>query len=395
MKRPEEKDDENKGDAGDFRRALPLLFLFALLWSFIFVLMPIYLSEIGFSGYEIGLLVALYAITPVFVSFPTGVINDRWTIRLTMIAGICMVSAFMLGLGFLKGFIVFIPLFFLGGLGNNLEEVSIRTLLYKTKMEGKEGKKFGLYNLVNSTARSAGLFIGGILIFMLDFSLALKIIGILYLLIIPFASFRPLAKRKVRLAEYKKDFLNSKVVSIGIIMFLFALHWGAEATSFGLFLRNNLGLDMFMVGVYSSVALLFLGFTAYFFGRRIDRGKNKMKNVFFAGVLFSGVFGILYTIPIPWISFLFRIPHEMGDGMASIAMYFWISKLFGTERIGGNSSLMFTLTLLGQVTGSLVFGPIGYVMGYQMPFIISGATTIICAFLLLTFVRIFHISEVS
>ena len=67
--------------------------------------------------------------------------------------------------------------------------------------------------------------------------------------------------------------------------------------------------------------------------------------------------------------------------------------MFGVERIGGNSSLMFTFTLLGQVVGSLIFGPIGYLMGYQIPLIISGITTIFCAFLLLIFVKAFRIRE--
>jgi len=38
----------------NFRRALPLLFLFSLAWALVFVLIPIYLSDLGLNGYEIG-----------------------------------------------------------------------------------------------------------------------------------------------------------------------------------------------------------------------------------------------------------------------------------------------------------------------------------------------------
>ncbi len=189
-------EDEN------FKRAMPLVFFFSLFASFIFVVIPIYLSSIGLNGYEIGLLVAVYTVTSIFVSFPTGFINDRWTIRLTIIAGVAMMSCFFFGLGFFESFLIFIPLFFLGGLGNNIGEVSIRTLVYKAKTEGNVGEKFGTYNFVGNAARCLGLFIGGVLIFSFDFSLALKIIGILFLLIIPFVSFRPITKYKVRLGEY-------------------------------------------------------------------------------------------------------------------------------------------------------------------------------------------------
>lgn len=377
----------------NFKKALILLFPISLFWNFMFAVIPIYLSEIGFSGYEIGILAAIYAISSIFVSFPTGFVNDRWTIRLTLVIGIIFISSFFLGIGFLESFVIFMPLYFLGGLGYNMGLVSIRTLVYKTKMEGREGKKFGVYNFVSSTAASIGMFIGGFLILILEFSLALKVIGIIYLLLIPLVSFRPITKYRVKLGEYKKDFLDKKVISLGIIIFIFTLHWGAEATSYGLFLRTNLGLDMFLVGLYTGTSLFFLGITAYVFGKRIDKGKSNMKNVFFAGMIISGVFHILHTIPIPWFSFLMRIPHEIGDGMTLIAIYFWVSKLFGVERIGGDSSIMFTVTLLGHVVGSLIFGPVGYLMGYHIPLIISGVTTISCAFLLLIFVKVFRIRE--
>lgn len=377
----------------NFRRALMLIVPISLFWNFTFALLPIYLAKIGFSGYEIGILVAIYAVSPIFFSFPTGFVNDRWTIRLTLVGGLILISSFFFGISLLESFVIFIPLYFLGGLGYNIGLISIRTLVYKTKMKGKEGEKFGVYNFVNSTAASIGLVIGGALVLMLDFSLALQIMGIVYLLLIPFVSFRPITKHKVKLSQYKKDLLNKKVISLGIIMFIFTLHWGAEGTSFGLFLNKNLGLDMFWVGVYIGISLFFLGLTAYIFGKRIDLGKSNLKNVFVLGMIISGVFHIIHTIPVPWLSFLLRIPHEIGDGMALIAIYFWVSKLFGIERIGGNSSIMFMVTLLGHVVGSLIFGPIGYHFGYHIPLIISGVTTILSAFLLIAFVRIFHVRE--
>ena len=126
----------------NFRKAMYLLFPISLFWSFIFAVLPIYLSEIGFTGYEIGILAAIYAISSIFVSFPTGFVNDRWTIRLTLVAWIILVSSFLLGISLLASFVLFMPLYFLGGLGYNMGNVSIRTLVYKTRREGNEGSNF-------------------------------------------------------------------------------------------------------------------------------------------------------------------------------------------------------------------------------------------------------------
>lgn len=384
---------ETASEDADFRRGLTLLFFFSLFASFISFSVPIYLSSIGLNGYEIGLLVSLYAIASIFVAFPTGIINDKWTIRLTLVVGMALLAAFFLGLGFFESFVIFMPLFLIGGLGNNLGDVSLRTLLFKTKIEGMEGRKFGSFSLTRIIAMSCGLFIGGGLVFLVGFPLGLKIMGLIYLVLIPFVSFKSTARYKVKLKEYGRDMLNAKVISIGIVMFLFSLHWGAERTSYGLFLRTNLGLDMFMVGLYTSLTIPFLGLTSYYFGRRIDAGKSNMRRIFFVGMIVSGVFHILNTVPVPWFSFLMRIFHEAGDGMADIAVYFWISRLFNTERIGGGSGVMFAVMLMGQVTGSLIFGPIGQIYGYHIPLIISGITSILCSFLLALFLKIFHVSD--
>lgn len=376
---------------GNLRKAGVLLFLISLVHTFIFVIVPIYLSASGLTGYEIGVLVSIYAVTTVFVSFPTGFVNDRWTVRLTMVTGVILTSAFLAGLSLADSFLAFIPLYFIGGLGWNLSEVSVRTVFYKARTEGKDGGKFGSYHLVRICGAALGVLAGGVMVFFLDFSLAMLWLGVIYLLLIPLISFHSQTSSRIRLGQYRKDILNRRVLLIGAVILLFATHWGAETTSYGLFLKNNLNLDLFMIGIYNAGSVIFLGISAYLFGRRIDSGKANLRNIFFAGMLISGVFHILHTIPVLPLSFAFRVLHEVGDGMAMVSMFFWISRLFGRERIGGNSSLMFTLTLIGQVAGSLIYGPMGYLMGYHVPLIISGMVAIFCAFLMIAFLRIYGV----
>ena len=46
------------------------------------------------------------------------------------------------------------------------------------------------------------------------------------------------------------------------------------------------------------------------------------------------------------------------------------------DRVGGNSSLITLTTTLGVFTGSLIFGPLGASLGYQIPLIISGVISL-------------------
>ena len=380
-------------EKNSFEKSIPLLFLLSLFHTFSYMIVPIYLSMIGLNGLQIGILIAIHSFMTIFASFPTGFVNDTRSVRTVIISGLILMSLYFVGLGFINEFIFIIPLYFIGGLGANMIDVSVRTVAFKADTKGRDGWKFGKYQFIRVAGSGIGVISAGIIISVLDFSTALKIIGVIYALMIPLVSFDSIAAHKIKMGQYKKDILNRSVIIAGAIRLLFSTHWGAETTSYGLFLTQNLNLDMFTVGLYIAGTIIFLGLSAYFFGKRIDSGRSNMKNIFVIGMIISGVFHILHTIPILEISFIFRAIHEIGDGMAIIAMFFWISKLFGKERIGGNSSFMFTLTLIGHVVGSLIYGPIGDYMGYHMPLIFSGITNIMCAILLVIFVRMYKIKE--
>ena len=55
--------------------ALNLFIVFA---TFYF---PLYFEELGFNGLQIGLLFSLFSITALVSTFPTGISNDRITIK--------------------------------------------------------------------------------------------------------------------------------------------------------------------------------------------------------------------------------------------------------------------------------------------------------------------------
>ena len=60
-----------------------------------------------------------------------------------------------------------------------------------------------------------------------------------------------------------------------------------------------------------------------------------------------------------------------------IAMYEGIGRLFHVERVGGNASLIYLVTLVGSFAGALIFGPLGEYAGYWVPLAISGFITLV------------------
>jgi MFS family permease len=157
---------------------------------------------------------------------------------------------------------------------------------------------------------------------------------------------------------------------------LFATHWGAEYTSYALFLREDLGLSKIAMGWYMSGEFGAILLTTLLVGKRL-RGNGWMIPAAVAGLVFSGIGHIGMTLePVP-LSFGFRCLHGVGDGLIFLLFYVGIARLFKIERLGGNAGLLNLATLVGMVIGSLVFGPVGEAFGYAIPFWISGGLMLV------------------
>ena len=87
------------------------------------------------------------------------------------------------------------------------------------------------------------------------------------------------------------------------------------------------------------------------------------------------------------LSYAFRLVHELGDAAIYMFMFMGIHKHFPSQRIGGTSGVVLTVTIAGKFLGSLIFGPIGDLSGYHYPFIISGILTLLCIFVAYNYIK--------
>jgi len=224
-----------------------------------------------------------------------------------------------------------------------------------------------------------GALFSGYSLFSLDFPLTLKGMALLTIalaLVYPFLPVTP--GRRWELFNYRNDFLKRQVIVFSLWLFLFSLHWGAEATSFGLFLRHNLNLSLIGIGYYMGGEFFAVALSALFFGWVYDRTKGVHAQSFlFSGLVASGLGHILMAYPSLYFSFSWRVIHGIGDGIIALVMYLGINRLFHLERIGGNAGLISMITMIGIFVGSLIFGPLGEKAGYGYPLVISGIIIIL------------------
>ena len=344
--------------------------------SCVYFLLPLYLQgSLKFSGSQIGLLYSVLSINALLVSFPVGVTGDRYPARWLTRLGLATVALGLWAMAAAAQFWLFLLAFWGFGLGMHLIRQSLDILLFKG--EAPDGpRRFGDFNAWRMGGMMGGALLGGISIHFLDFPITMQLFGAgLCALLIPTLWLPRTRGVRSTLGEYGRDFLTRPVLFFAAWLFLFTLHWGAEATSLSLFLRHNLRLDPMGVGFYMAGEFGVVSLTAYLYGRHWA-GRLKPLHFLSLALIFSGAGHILMTYPsLPW-SFAWRAVHGLGDGLILMETYTTISRLFHVDRVGGNSSLISLATTLGVFTGSLVFGPLGAAYGYQLPLIISGAVSL-------------------
>jgi len=350
---------------------------YAMVISALYFFLPIYLQgTLAFSGGQIGLLYAVLSLNSLIAAFPVGVVGDRYPARILTRLGLVGTALALWGLALAERFWPFLLMFFAFGLSLLLFRQSLDIMLFKENPLEGGARRFGVYNAWRMGGMTAGILLGGISLYFLDFPKTFKLFGALVLSLLVFTWRLPLTRgRRTPLLQYGRDFLSRPVLFFVAWLFLFTMHWGAEGTSLGLFLKTNLGLGPLGVGLYLAGEFALVALTAYLYGR-FWAGRLSPLAFLTLALATSGAGHILMTHPnLAW-SFAWRAVHGFGDGLILMETYTTIARLFHVERIGGNAGLISLTTTLGTLTGSLVFGPLGAAFGYQMPLIISGLTSL-------------------
>lgn len=344
--------------------------------SCVYFLLPLYLKgTLHFTGAQIGVLYAVLSLNAILVSFPVGVTGDRYPARILTRLGLLGIAVCLWGLAGMASFAPFLAVFWGFGLSMQLFRQSLDILLFK-ETSGDRARRFGEFNAVRMGGMVAGALAGGFLFSTLSFPVTLKLFGAGMLLMLLPTGWLPRTKGvRSPLLQYGRDFLTRPVLFFAAWLFLFTLHWGAEATSLALFLEHNLGLQPLGVGVYMAGEFAVVSATAYLYGR-YWAGRLKPLTFLALALMCSGSGHILMTYPVlPW-SFAMRALHGFGDGLILMETYTTIARLFHLERIGGSASLMSLTTTLGVFAGSLIFGPLGAHYGYALPLMVSGAISL-------------------
>jgi len=338
----------------------------------IFFLIPLYFLKIGFNGWQIGVIISLYAFAPLLFSFPTGWINDRVSIKRVIQGGLFVLSLVFLLIGRSENFLLMAFFFLLLGMANNALDVSTNSLYFKDETDLNLNKKYGLLSFWLSLGTAVGTLLGGILIYLTSFHTLFHVYSLFILIVLVLIG--DIGREKfesVSIKEYKLSLFNKKTMLFSILIFVLALHWGVEGTVYSPFLKRFFHLNNLQLSLYISLPLFALAFSAFFIGL-LKYNIRVNKRLYLLAMSISGLGLILMVNSSVYLSFLFRIVHEVGDGFFGALNVLFISRLFEKKSIGGSSGVLLAVMTLGHMVGALFFSPLGYKVGLNYPFIVAG-----------------------
>ena len=360
---------------------LPALLLFGIMCVFwaVFFYIPIYLVDLkNLSEEELSMLLSLFPLTSLLTMFIFGFLSDRFPPQALMRIGLLIFAAFLSALKFGTTFSSFIPLFVLGGMGRSLFQVSCYSYYYKILGEADRGKKLGFFQGIGLYGYGIGPLVGGRLLANLSFDklLLLLLIALIPLFLLTFA-LRKVEPARFGIALYRRDLQRREVLVIALLVFIMAMHLGAEQTSLSLFLKHHIFLTDEAIGRIFGFVGLAIGSLSILDGFAADyliRKRRKLSSLLYLGLFCSGLFNILTAFTSSFKAvLLMRLLHVFGDSMFGVGQRVVISGIFPKERIGGDMGIVDTLNQAGLFAGLYLSG---FLPGYALPFIAAGALAI-------------------
>ncbi len=337
----------------------------------------IYYTQIGLTGLQQGILFAVFPITSILSAIPIGLLNDRVSSKNIAFLGYLLNGTNLWLISLVGGnFWALLAIITFGSFGVTMSNLSIDSIFYKTGNK-TQNKQIGNYVGSYLFAAGLGVFLGGLILDSIPIELWLQITGTFTYAIAALTIILPKTETfKFEIKEYRKDIFKLPVILFISMIFIWAVHMGAEVTSYGLLLREDFRLTYRAMGIYMGTAIMAMLLWAKLAIHLIEK-KWSILHILYLGLLLSAIGHILMIMPRIDISLLGRFIHEAGDAFMLIFLYYGVRKLFPSERSGGMAGLVNFMQMSAIAVGAFIFAPIGQTYGNMYPFLIGTGLCII------------------
>ena len=341
------------------------------------LLLPVWQRELALTLTQVGLIRSVYSGAMALLQVPAGLLAERWGERLLLGVGTMVTGLAYLSLGLANGYLAFIVVLLIGGVGAAVQHPLSSSVISKAYEQGPRRAALGIYNFSGDLGKMVLPFIAAIVIAGYEWRWATTGAGIVgiaagamaYLLLLYIGEgggSTKVVKKSVPDGSY-----DNKIRGWGIIdrygfgaLSIIGVIDGAGRSGFLTFLPFMLiekGADVEIVGV--ALTLTFIGgATGKFFCGMLAEKLGIIRTVVLTEAI-TGL-GILALLPLPLYWGMALLP-LIGIGLngTSSVLYGTVSDFVAPERRARGFGLFYTLAVGGSALAPFVFGMFSDVMG--------------------------------
>jgi len=349
---------------------------------------PLFSYELGYSSFQIGMIVSLYSVIPLFLAISIGKWIDKLDTKKTLLLG---GYTGVIGIGWLGIFPGTIHLYLsqmITGTAQTLFALSAQNYMARASDKDKLHQNVGWLSLSFAAGGLVGPLLCGVIADYFDYMMVFQVTSLIGLLAVVGLHFiqnqYPEEKRNNQTTSGAKpqirDLLAIKEIRMALFMSALILFAMDFFNNFFPLLAVGFGYSNTMIGIFLSIFGLASVISRFYMAQLVDRfGTNKIFS--YALILSSFSFLLLYIYPhfiiVAVVAFILGM--GLGIGLPLSISTTMESAIEG--RVGEALGLRLTVNRFTQVGTPLALGTLMGLLGVSMMFLICAGFMLLSHFL--------------
>lgn len=358
--------------------------------------LPLFVKSLSGSETVIGLIAAISPFAGVLLSFPVGMLADRWGKKrlLLVAAGVLLVAPLLYLL--VQDPFWLIPIRFFHGIATAILGPVASAFILGAYPESR-GEKLGLYSSATLVGRTLAPLLGGALItwflylggsltyhavYVAAFTLGIP--ALFFVLCLPRdeqsveGGARPLKVAPADFARGLGDFLrNRRLLGTSLVEMATYFAYGVLETYLPLYL-SGLGVPAYQIGVVFALQILSIALTKPFFGKladRIDRRVQILTGILLLAAATATIPLVTGIAAITLVSVLFGL----AVSVSTVATGSYVAEVVKTENIGASVGGLSSIMDIGHSSGPFIAGFIITAVSTAAGFFSAAAVCVLAA----------------
>lgn len=336
---------------------------------------PLYIDDLGFSYFDLGLLMAIPSIFSIFLKLPIGTVADRIGKNRVVLFALAVQSLSFLLLGMLSSISSLFVVGILQGIVVAFFLPVITATIYDLAIPTGKGTMFGVFFTSIGLAMISGPFLSSLFLQFLDFNsffILLSLFPAIALLIyfIGMNKDGQVEKPKSGISSVWRVLKNKGVLALCSCRVLFAATVSIFATVFSVYARDTLLIAASLVSALFMIRGITNTLVRLPSGKISDRIGRK-KPIMISNVLVVGVF-YLFSETVSFVAFILIMAlFGFAWGLRVAPETALLSDLVDSEDVNVGLALIQTMFPVGVTIGSLLAGWLAQSVSIQTIFKIS------------------------